>query len=214
MIRSIAAAVLAVSLTAALPSRADTPGHDTIRGFSPRQLAAEHRYESVVNSSPSAAQAMRDELGLASYVHRMGQAGDKRSALYFRDQLAKAGWDARLVEYDVAIAYPTVETLALTAPKRQAIDLYEPAVPGDPYSRDHRDIGKPYSAYAVDGDVTGPVVYANYGKPEDYAKLDSMGVSVRGAIILARVGGGGASRAKPMRRQNTAPAPCCCFRIR
>jgi N-acetylated-alpha-linked acidic dipeptidase len=199
MIRSIIAAVLATSLIAALPSRADTlrQGQDgAIRGFSPAQLTVEHRDEAVVNSSPSAAQAMRDELGLASYVHRMGQDGDKRSALYFRDQLAKAGWDARLVEYDVAIAYPTVETLTLTAPKRQEIDLYEPAVPGDPYSSNHRAIGKPYSAYAVDGDVTGPVVYANYGKPEDYAKLDSMGVSVRGAIILARVGGGGSLTGK------------------
>lgn len=185
--------MLAASLITALPSRADT---DSIRGFSPVQLAAERRYEAVVNSSPSAAQAMRDEMGLASYVHRMGQDGDKRSATYFRDELAKAGWDARLVEYDVAIAYPIVETLTLTAPKRRELDLYEPEVPGDPYSRNHKAIGKPYSAYAVDGDVTGPVVYANYGKPEDYQKLDSLGVSVQGAIILARAGGGGSLTGK------------------
>lgn len=193
MIRSIAAAMLAASLITALPSRADT---ESIRGFSPVQLAAERRYEAVVNSSPSAAQAMRDEMGLASYVHRMGQDGDKRSATYFRDELEKAGWDARLVEYDVAIAYPTAETLTLTAPKRRELDLYEPEVPGDPYSRNHKAIGKPYSAYAVDGDVTGPVVYANYGKPEDYQKLDSLGVSVQGAIILARAGGGGSLTGK------------------
>lgn len=194
MIRIVTAAVLAASLTAALPSRAETGS--AIRGFTPAQLAAERRFEAVVDSSPSAAQAMRDELGMASYVHRMGQSGDKRSALYFRDQLAKAGWDARLVEYDVAIAYPTVETLTLTAPKRQEIDLYEPEVPGDPYSRNHSAIGKPYSAYAADGDVIGPVVYANYGKADDYAKLDAMGVSVRGAIILARAGGGGSLTGK------------------
>jgi N-acetylated-alpha-linked acidic dipeptidase len=189
----ICAAVLAASLALALPSRAaDT----AIRGFTPAQAAAERQYEAVVNSSPNAAQAMRDEMGLASYVHRMGLPGDKRSALYFRDQLAKAGWDAQLVEYDVAIAYPTVETLALTAPKTQTLDLYEPAVPGDPYSQNHASIGKPYSAYSVDGDVTGPVVYANYGKPDDYAKLADMGVSVRGAIVLARVGGGGSLTGK------------------
>lgn len=190
MFRSITAALLAVSLTAAAPA----PG--AIRGFTTGQLAAEHRYEAVVNASPSAAQATRDELGMASYVHRMGQDGDKRSAIYFRDQLAKAGWDARLVEYDVAVVYPTTETLTITAPTHQEVDLYEPAVPGDPYSRNHKAIGKPYSAYAVDGDVNGPVVYANYGKPDDYAKLDSLGVSVRGAIILARVGGGGSLTGK------------------
>lgn len=162
----------------------------------PAQLARERSYETVVNSSPNAAQAMRDEMGLASYVHRMGLPGDKRSAIYFRDQLAKAGWDARLVEYDVAVAYPTVESLTLTAPKRQTIDLYEPAVAGDPYSRNHRAIGKPYAAYSADGDVTGPVVYANYGKPDDYEALQSMGVSVKGAIVLARVGGGGSLTGK------------------
>jgi N-acetylated-alpha-linked acidic dipeptidase len=193
MIRTTCAALLAASLAASLPVSAAGAG---IRGFMPAQLAAEHRYEQVVNSSPNAAQAMRDELGLASYVHRMGLNGDKRSAEYFRDQLAKAGWDARLVEYDVAVAYPTTESLSLTAPQRREINLYEPAVAGDPYSRNHRDIGKPYSAYSVDGDVNGPVVYANYGKPDDYEKLASLGVSVRGAIVLARVGGGGSLTGK------------------
>src|SRR5579884_1549771 len=100
MIRNMLAAVLIASLTVALPSRADTDAagpDNAMRGFSPAQVAEERRYEAVVNASPSTAQAMRDELALASYVHRMGQSGDKRSALYFRDQLAKAGWDARLV---------------------------------------------------------------------------------------------------------------------
>lgn len=199
MIRRTAAALSVALLFAALPSHADTPPipqQSGIRGFSPAQLSAERRYETVVNSSPSATQATRDELGMASYVHRMGQDGDKRSALYFRDELAKAGWDAQLVEYDVPIAYPAVQTLTMTAPKHEAIDLYEPAVPGDPYSQNHRAIGIPYSAYVVDGDVTGPVVYANYGKPEDYDHLETMGVSVRGAIILARVGGGGSLTGK------------------
>ncbi|HKU68564.1 MAG TPA: M28 family peptidase [Candidatus Baltobacteraceae bacterium] len=190
MIRRTIAAFLTASLLGAGPAPA------SIRGFTPAQQAAEQRYESIVNSSPNAAQATRDEMGMASYVHRMGLAGDKRSAQYFRDELAKAGWDARLVEYDVAIAYPTLETLALTAPTKRDVDLYEPAVAGDRYSENHAAIGKPYSAYSVDGDVTGPVVYANYGKPEDYAALAAMRVSVRGAIVLARVGGGGSLTGK------------------
>jgi N-acetylated-alpha-linked acidic dipeptidase len=153
-------------------------------------MATEARYEAVVNASPTEAQAMRDEMGLASYVHRMGQDGDLRSATYVRDELARAGWDAKLVEYVVPIAYPTEQRLTLLTPKREDIDLYEPAVPGDPYSRNHAAIGKPYSGYSVDGDVTGPVVYANYGKADDYKTLAQMHVNVRGAIVLARAGGG------------------------
>lgn len=133
---------------------------------------------------------MRDEMGLASYVHRMGQNGDLRSAKYVRDQLAKAGWDASLVQYVVPIAYPTTQTLTLLTPQPRELDLYEPAVPGDPYSQNHAAIGKPYSGYSVDGDVTGPIVYANRALPADFVKLAAMHVDVRGAIIVARAGGG------------------------
>jgi N-acetylated-alpha-linked acidic dipeptidase len=186
-----ALAVPLLLLCAAAPSPAPT-----IRGFMPSQLAAERAAEALVNASPTAAQAMRDELGMASYVHRMGQPGDKRSALYFRDQLAAAGWDVRLVEYDVPVAYPTVESLTLLSNTRQDIDLYEPSVAGDPYSDNHLAIGKPYSAYSADGDVTGPLVYANYALPEDFEKLASMGVRVAGAIVVARIGGGGSLTGK------------------
>ena len=133
---------------------------------------------------------MRDEMGLASYVHRMGQPGDLRSAKYVRDELAKAGWQASLVEYDVPIVYPTTQRLTLLAPQKRELDLYEPAVPGDPYSKNHASIGKPYSGYSVDADVTGPVVYANRALPDDFKQLAAMRVNVRGAIIVARSGGG------------------------
>jgi N-acetylated-alpha-linked acidic dipeptidase len=192
MSRSIAA-ILAFALIAATPSSLP---NTAIRGFTPAQLAQEREAEAVMNASPNAAQAMRDELGMASYVHRMGQSGDKRSALYFRDQLRAAGWNANLVEYDVPVAYPIQETLTLIAPQRESVDLYESAVAGDPYSRNHAAIGKPYSAYSVNGNITGPVIYANYGKPQDYAVLAAMHVNVRGAIILARVGGGGSLTGK------------------
>lgn len=180
---------IAVSLTAAFlmapASAASVP-----RGFTPAQQSAEARYESIVDTSPSEAQAMRDEMGLASYVHRMGQPGDLRSATYVRDELARAGWDAKLVEYVVPIAYPVEQRLTLLTPQKREVDLYEPAVAGDPYSRNHAAIGKPYSGYSVDGDVTGPVVYANHGLPDDYKTLAQMHVDVRGAIVLARAGGG------------------------
>jgi N-acetylated-alpha-linked acidic dipeptidase len=180
----------AATLTAAFliaPAAAAPPA---IRGFSPAQMQPEMRYERIVNASPSEAQATRDEMGLASYVHRMGQPGDLRSATYVRDQLVKAGWDAKLVEYVVPIAYPVHQQLTLLSPSRRELDLYEPAVAGDPYSRNHAAIGKPYSGYSVDGDVTGPVIYVNHGTADDYQTLKDLHVNVRGAIVLARAGGG------------------------
>ena len=46
----------------------------------------------------------------------------------------------------------------------------------------------PFNAYSIDGDVTGPLVYVNYGRPEDYEELERRGISVKGAIVIARYG--------------------------
>jgi N-acetylated-alpha-linked acidic dipeptidase len=180
VLRRLVAGVCALLMTTGL----------TARGFAPSQLADETKYEAIVAASPTEAQARIDELALAGYVHRMGTPGDLRSAKYVRDQLAKAGWDAKIVTYNVAIAWPYEQRLTLLGKHPQSVDLYEPSVPGDPYSANHKAIGIPYSGYSPDGDVTGPVIYANRATAEDFAALASMGVSVRNAIIIARPGGG------------------------
>src|SRR5205823_342257 len=66
--------------------------------------------------------------------------------------------------------------------------LQEPAVPGDATSAQQAEQLPTYNAYSIDGDVTAPLVYVNYGIPEDYDQLDRMGVSVKGAIVIARYG--------------------------
>lgn len=190
-----AAAALATGVLLVCSSAAAAPPASP-RGFMPAQIASELRDERTVESSPQRTQAMRDELGLASYVHRMGQPGDLRSARYVRQQLAAAGWDAKLVEYVVPVAYPVAQRVTLLTPRKRALDLYEPGIAGDPYSYEHKAIGIPYSGYSADGDVTGPVVYANYARPTDFATLSALHVNVRGAIVVARVGGGGSLTGK------------------
>jgi N-acetylated-alpha-linked acidic dipeptidase len=162
----------------------------TARGFTPAQIAGETHDEAVVAASPNETQAKIDELALASYVHRMGTPGDERSAKYVQQQLATAGWDSKLVTYVVPIAWPVEQKLTLLGKKPHDISLYEPSVPGDPYSNNHAAIGIPYSGYSNDGDVTGPVVYANQATADDFKMLEDMHVDVRGAVILARGGGG------------------------
>jgi N-acetylated-alpha-linked acidic dipeptidase len=184
----IVAALSAILLCAAQMAVADAPA---LRGYTSSAAATELAVERQIDAAPNAQAAARDEIGMASYVHRMGQTGDLRSASYFRDQLIAAGWDAKLVEYVVPIAYPIVQQLTLLTPRAQTkLDLYEPSIPGDPYSYNHRGIGIPYSGYSNDGDVTGPVVYANQATPDDFAALAKLHVDVRGAILIARPGGG------------------------
>ncbi len=150
-------------------------------------------YERAVDAAPHADAAMRYERGVASIVHRMGQPTDYKTAVFMRDQLAGAGWDAKIVTYVVPIAWPTEQKLEITAPVSENVDLYEPAVPGDPWSANHAAIGKPYSGYSVDGDVSGPLIYANHGSPADFAALEKMRVNLKGAIVLVKQGGGGSS---------------------
>ena len=66
--------------------------------------------------------------------------------------------------------------------------LQEPVVPEDPTSNQTAEQLPTYNAYSIDGDVTAPLVYVNYGLPEDYEILDRLGISVKGAIIIARYG--------------------------
>ncbi len=179
--------MMLVAVTASADSTARAP-----RGFTPGMLADELKWERIVNASPSTQAAATYEKALASEVHRMGSPADYRTAVYVRDRLAAVGWDARIVEYVVPIAWPTEQRLEIVAPSRKEIDLYESELPGDPYSKDHAAIGKPYAGYSFDGDATGPVVYVNYGLEQDYRRLAYAYINVRGAIVVARNGKGSA----------------------
>src|SRR5205085_3485622 len=66
--------------------------------------------------------------------------------------------------------------------------IAEPTVAVDPTSGQHDEQLPVYNAYSIDGDVTAPLVYVNYGIPADYEELDRLGISVKGAIVIARYG--------------------------
>ena len=83
---------------------------------------------------------------------------------------------------------PRERLLELVAPTRFTAKLEEPAVAEDPTSSQKTEQLPTYNAYSIDGDVTAPLVYVNYGRPEDYDELETLGVSVRGAIVIARYG--------------------------
>ena len=83
---------------------------------------------------------------------------------------------------------PTERVLELLEPTRFTAKLEEPAVAVDPTSNQKSEQLPTYNAYSIDGDVTGPLVYVNYGRPEDYEVLERYGISVKGAIVLARYG--------------------------
>ena len=128
---------------------------------------------------------------LASEPNHVGSAHNKANAEWIAAQLKAWGWDSKIETFDVL--YPTPISVGLDlvagpgAPFKAT--LTESPVPGDlpTYTKDALPA---YVAFQGDGDVTAPLVYVNYGMPEDYLALDRMGVSVKGKIVITRYGGG------------------------
>jgi N-acetylated-alpha-linked acidic dipeptidase len=74
----------------------------------------------------------------------------------------------------------------MTAPYTRSLATKEH---GFPWQEEFEDVVVGYNAYSPSGDVSGQLVYANYGLPQDYAALEGLGVDVRGKIVLVRYGG-------------------------
>ncbi len=104
------------------------------------------------------------------------------------ERLRSWGWDVRVDTFYIPFPRPTERRLELLGPHPFVAKLREPPVPGDPYSARQDEHLEAYFIFGPDGDVTAPLVYANFGLRADYEALARMGVSVRGRIVLVRSG--------------------------
>ena len=125
---------------------------------------------------------------MSAHPHHVGSPYDKDNAEWLRAQFESFGWDAKIEVFTVLFPTPKERQLELVSPTHFTAKLQEPPVSVDPTSNQTSEQLPTYNAYSIDGDVTGPLVYANYGRPEDYEVLDRLGVSVKGAIVLTRYG--------------------------
>ncbi|HEY5061301.1 MAG TPA: transferrin receptor-like dimerization domain-containing protein, partial [Gemmatimonadaceae bacterium] len=98
-------------------------------------------------------------------------------------------WEVHIESFDVLFPTPVDRAVELVAPTTYHALLQEPTVAGDPTSSQHDEQLPTYNAYSIDGDVTGPLVFVNHGVPADYEELDRRGISVKGAIVIAKYGG-------------------------
>ncbi|HEX3675083.1 MAG TPA: M28 family peptidase [Rhizomicrobium sp.] len=127
---------------------------------------------------------------MSAEPNNVGTAHDKANAEWERDQFQKFGWDAHIETFQVLYPTPISETVELLGAKPFKAMLQEPPIPGDSSST-AKSPGLPaYLAYQGDGDVTAPMVYVNYGMPDDYKALQRMGISVKGKIVITRYGAG------------------------
>src|SRR5436190_1056577 len=157
-------------------------------GFSVANAPAERDWESKFRALPSA-QNQRDYMQhLSARPHHVGSAYDKENAEWILARFKEWGWDAHIEDFDVLFPTPKRRLLELLAPIHYSAKLQEPPIAADPTSNQQSEQLPTYNAYSIDGDVTAPLVYVNYGLPKDYEALDRLGVSVKGAIVIARYG--------------------------
>jgi N-acetylated-alpha-linked acidic dipeptidase len=158
-----------------------------LRGFYPEHAAREVETEEAFRSLPTPERAQQDLWALSRVPHVAGTPEDYKTAQYVLKEFREAGLDAKIVEYRVL----------LPMPRKVKVDIVEPyrrpgPTPEGGGSRgkdnDHSTIMPAFSAYSPSGDVTAPVVYANYGLPEDYKRLKQAGVEAAGKIVLVRYG--------------------------
>lgn len=184
MQRFLPAAVLACAV--AVVSYGQTK---TLTGFSKEaaeaQLTAEAKYDSYLKASNLDAWMKH----LAARPHHLGSAYGKQNAEYMRDLFKSWGYDARIETYKVLFPTPRVRLLEMTAPTRFKAKLAEPALKEDATSGQIKEQLPTYNAWSADGDVTGELVFVNYGVPDDYETLERMGIDVKGKIVIAKYGG-------------------------
>ncbi len=125
---------------------------------------------------------------MSARPHHLGSPYDKDNAEWILAKFKEWGWDARIETYDVLFPTPKERVVEMVAPTAFRLKLEEPPVAVDPTSGQKAEQLPSYNAYSVDGDVTGPIVYVNYGRPQDYDDLERRGISVSGAVVLARYG--------------------------
>jgi len=179
--------VPAISLATVLI--ASGPGEPPLAGFTASSARAQREWETRFRALPSP-DSLRSYMRLLSArPHHVGSPYDSANAEWLRGRLASWGWDAKIETFDVLFPTPITRVVELVAPSHFRAALEEPAVAGDPTSTQRSEQLPSYNAYSADGDVTAPLVYVNYGVPADYERLDRLGVSVKGAIVIARYGG-------------------------
>ncbi len=165
-----------------------TDAGPTLRGYTPQDSATEVHWEQTFRALPDRDQIRANMKRLSAYPHHVGSPYDKNNAEWLLAQLKSYGLDAQIEEFTTLFPTPKSRLLELEGPAPYTAKLQEPPISVDPTSDQQSQQLPTYNAYSRDGDVTAPLVYVNYGRPEDYDVLARMGVSVKGAIVIARYG--------------------------
>jgi N-acetylated-alpha-linked acidic dipeptidase len=158
-----------------------------LRGFTAPGSDAERALEAKFQAVPKPDNARQYMQKITATPHHAGSAASRAVAEYILSQEKSWGLDASIESFEALMPYPTERLVEMIAPAHYTLKLAEPALPQDPSSDDPTGLPT-FNAYSADGDVTGELVYVNFGTPDDYEQLAKLGVDVKGKITIARYG--------------------------
>jgi N-acetylated-alpha-linked acidic dipeptidase len=179
------ATALALLVFSAVAQAGETPA----AGFTADSLAAERALESRFDAQLDAKNLRAWMERLSSRPHHVGSPWGKANAEFLASLFRSWSYETRIEPYEVLFPTPKERALELLSPTRFVARLEEPAIAGDRTSDQKAEQLPTYNAYSADGDVTGELVYVNYGIPADYEELALRGVDVKGKVVIARYGG-------------------------
>jgi N-acetylated-alpha-linked acidic dipeptidase len=158
------------------------------RVFGFRDFAQQRQWDRKFIAVPDAARAEDHLRILTAEPHVAGSPEDKKTADYVAQKFKEAGLQTETVEYKVWMNRPAEISVAVTAPPQ--VKMQGPTrehVSNDPYQDDPRVL-MAFNGSSPSGDAEADVVYANYGRPEDFKKLEELKIDVRGKIVIVRYG--------------------------
>jgi len=148
------------------------------------QLALEGAYRTALSAADQQAWAKQ----LTAQPHHAGSEHGRFNIDYIAERFGEWGYDVQVERFDILLPVPIERRLSLLAPMEFEAGLEEEMVEGDVSSQARADVLPPYNAFSVDGDVTGELVFVNYGIPEDYELLERYGIDVQGKVVIAKYG--------------------------
>ena len=161
---------------------------DRLFGFGSESSGSERQWENKFRALPSPENEREYMRRLSARPHHVGSPYDKDNAEWILSKFQEWGWDTHIETFEVLFPTPKERVLEMVEPTRFTAKLQESPVAGDSTSSQQDEQLPSYNAYSTDGDVTAPLVFVNYGLPQDYEQLDRFGVSVKGAIVIVKYG--------------------------
>src|SRR6185312_6491324 len=159
-----------------------------IYGYLAQSSQTERDWENKFRAIPDP-KLMREYMQrLSARPHHVGSPCDKDNAEWILSKFKEWGLDAHIETFNVLFPTPKERLVEMLAPTQYRAKLEEPTLAVDPTSGQKSEQLPTYNAYSIDGDVTAPLVFVNYGIPKDYERLQRLGISVKGAIVIAKYG--------------------------